>query len=75
MDTMVEHDIAGLAGPHQLYLVLRATMLSDHLPALAVTLRLLERSAYVTPAPATPAHATPAHATRTGMPPHLLPSN
>ena len=70
MDTMVEHDIAGLAGPHQLHLVLRASMLQDHMPALAVTLRLLERSAYVTPA-----HATQAHATRTDMPPPLLPSN
>ena len=83
MDTMVEHEIAGLAGLHQLYLVLlhqlylvlRATMLQHHMPALAVKLRLLERSAYATPAYATPASATPAHATRTDMPPHLLPRN
>ena len=60
---MVEHEIAGLAGLHQLYLVLRATMLQHHMPALAVKLRLLERSAYATPAYATPAYATPAHAT------------
>jgi hypothetical protein len=63
VDTMVEHEIAGLAGLHQLYLVLlhqlylvlRATMLQHHMPALAVKLRLLERSAYATPASATPA--------------------